>query len=77
MERCVQLISSTDFTEKLKKLESETDLRITCLHGDKDAPESQVVMLKKIYPRTVVKMYEDAAHGRSLSSIFIWVSFVI
>ncbi|KDB20090.1 hypothetical protein H109_07952 [Trichophyton interdigitale MR816] len=63
VERCVQLLSSTDFTEKLKKLESETDLPITCLHGDKDAPESQVVVLKKIVPRTVVKMYENAAHG--------------
>ncbi|KAK2874931.1 hypothetical protein FQN49_001932 [Arthroderma sp. PD_2] len=63
VERCVQLISSTDFTEMLKKLERETELPITCLHGDQDAPESQVDVLKKIIPRTEVKMYKDAAHG--------------
>ena len=77
MERCVQLISSTDFTEKLKTLESESSLRITCLHGDKDSPESQVVMLKKIVPRTVVKIYENAAHGKSLSSFFFFFFFFL
>lgn len=66
IERCIQLIATTDFTDRLKTLEDETDIPITCIHGDKDTgctAESSVDVIKKIIPRAAVKMYKDGAHG--------------
>ena len=68
VERCVQLIATTDFTDKIKRLGSETNLPITCIHGDKDLGmpvEGSANVIKKIIPRATVKVYKDGAHGKS------------
>jgi pimeloyl-ACP methyl ester carboxylesterase len=66
IERCVQIITTTDFSEKLRKLGEETNLPIVCVHGDKDSGcpvEASAVVVKKIIPRTVLKIYQNGSHG--------------
>lgn len=67
VERCIQLITTTDFTEKLERLDAECSLPITCIHGDKDLGmpvESSANVIKKIIPRAMVKAYKDGSHGK-------------
>ena len=62
----VQIITTTDFTEKLHRLNEETDLPVTSIHGDKDSgcpASASVDFVRKTAPRTVVKIYENGAHG--------------
>ncbi|KAK2740558.1 hypothetical protein FQN57_006062 [Myotisia sp. PD_48] len=47
VERCVQLISTTDFTDKLKRLGEETNLPIMCVHGDGDKPDTMAEKMDK------------------------------
>ena len=66
IERCVQIITTRDFTEELKKLGKGTSLPILCLHGDKDTGnpyEGSMKKIKDIIPRAEAKIYTAAAHG--------------
>ena len=66
IERCIQILTNTDLTEQLRKLGDETNLPITCAHGDSDLGctlSSSVDIIQRIIPRTVLKLYKDGAHG--------------
>ncbi|OJD17976.1 hypothetical protein AJ78_02007 [Emergomyces pasteurianus Ep9510] len=66
IERCVQIITSMDFTDSLRKLGAETDLPIMSVHGDEDLGcpyESTTKVINEIVPRTIVRKYESGAHG--------------
>ncbi|EEH40136.2 hypothetical protein PAAG_08985 [Paracoccidioides lutzii Pb01] len=70
IERCVQIITSLDFTDRLQKLGANTDVPIMCVHGDQDLGcpyEASSKVIKEIIPRTNVKMYESGAHGLYLT----------
>ncbi|KAK2758219.1 hypothetical protein FQN54_004063 [Arachnomyces sp. PD_36] len=65
IERCIQLLTETNFTENLHSL-AKIDIPVLCLHGDKDtgAPaEATIEKLRVILPRAMVKMYINAGHG--------------
>ncbi|OAX77205.1 hypothetical protein ACJ72_08499 [Emergomyces africanus] len=66
IERCVQIITGMDFTDRLRKLGAETDLPIMSVHGDQDLGcpyEATTKIIKEIVPRTIVRKYESGAHG--------------
>ncbi|KAG5297713.1 alpha/beta hydrolase [Histoplasma ohiense] len=66
IERCIQIITGVDFTDRLRKLGAETDIPIMCVHGDQDLGcpiEATSQIIKEIIPRTVVRKYESGAHG--------------
>ncbi|KKZ59632.1 hypothetical protein EMCG_05390 [[Emmonsia] crescens] len=66
IERCVQIITSLDFTDLLRKFGAETDIPIMSVHGDQDLGcpyESSTKIIKEIIPRAVVRKYESGAHG--------------
>ncbi len=67
VERCVQIITSYDFTEKLKAL-AGTPLLV--LQGDSDQGmpyEAGTRWIEALVPNTRVSMYEKAGHGLYLS----------
>jgi non-heme chloroperoxidase len=63
LERCVQIMTAYDFTEKLKAL-AGTPLLV--LQGDSDQSmpyEAGVRLIETLVPDTRVSMYEKGAHG--------------
>jgi pimeloyl-ACP methyl ester carboxylesterase len=67
MERCVQIITSLDFTERLKVL-AGTPLLI--LQGDSDQGmpyEAGTKLIEGLLPHARVSMYERAGHGLYLT----------
>ncbi|ERF74978.1 hypothetical protein EPUS_08519 [Endocarpon pusillum Z07020] len=67
MERCVQIIASCDFTEKLKAL-AGTSLLV--LQGDSDQGmpyEAGTKWIEALVPNTQVSLYEKAGHGLYLT----------
>ncbi|KAK2792677.1 hypothetical protein FQN51_001595 [Onygenales sp. PD_10] len=70
IERCVQIITATDFTERLRKLDRDSDVAVLCVHGDEDAGcpyEASSKVVKEIVGRAGVKVYQGAAHGLYLT----------
>lgn len=47
LERCVQIITSTDFTEHLKELDGR-DVRILVIHGDSDQSKLECALFYKV-----------------------------
>lgn len=67
VERCVQIITSYEFTEKLKAL-AGTPLLV--LQGDSDQGmpyEAGTKWIEALVPKTRVSMYEKAGHGLYLT----------
>lgn len=67
MERCVQIITSYDFTEKLKALAGAA---LLVLQGDSDQGmpyEAGTKWIEALVPDTRVSMYEKAGHGLCLT----------
>lgn len=67
VERCVQIITSTDFTEKLSRIGQESDIPVMAINGDKDLgnpTEASLVKIKELIPRARTKEYQNGAHGR-------------
>ena len=63
LERCVQIMTSYDFTERLRAL-AGTPLLV--LQGDSDQSmpyEAGVSLIEGLVPNTRVSMYEKGAHG--------------
>lgn len=66
VERCAQIIISTDFTEKLLKLGRETSIPVMAINGDKDLgnpTEATLVRIKELIPKAITKEYRNGAHG--------------
>lgn len=66
IERCIQIITASDFTNELQSL-GKTTLPILCLHGDKDTScpvEASAEKVKEIIPRVIIKVYANAGHGK-------------
>ena len=69
IERCVQIITSRDFTADLKTI-SARDLKLLVIHGDNDQsmPAScSASFIPKYVQQAEVKIYENAAHGLYLT----------
>ncbi|KAK5535044.1 hypothetical protein LTR23_008086 [Exophiala sp. CCFEE 6169] len=69
VERCVQIITSRDFTEDLKRL-NDHDVKLLVLHGDSDQgmpAEASASLVPQIAKQVRVKIYKNAAHGLYLT----------
>jgi non-heme chloroperoxidase len=67
MERCVQIITSYDFTERLKALAGKP---LLVLQGDSDNGmpyEAGTRWIEGLIPNARVRMYEKAGHGLYLT----------
>jgi pimeloyl-ACP methyl ester carboxylesterase len=67
MERCIQIMTHYDFTEKLKGLPENS---ILVLQGDSDQGmpyEAGVKVIEGLVPSARVSMYEKAGHGLYLT----------
>ncbi|TKA64310.1 hypothetical protein B0A49_07094 [Cryomyces minteri] len=70
MERCIRIITSTDLTSESEKVSDESAIPLIVLHGDSDQGmplEASTDIIKKIMPRTQVKIYKKAGHGLYLT----------
>ena len=66
LERCVAIFLERDLTREVKEFGDETDIPILILYGDSDESlpiEAGPEIVKKLVPRTEIKLYEKAAHG--------------
>lgn len=71
IERCVQIITSFDFTEKLKLL-TEAGKPLLILQGDSDQGmpyEAGTKVIKRLVPSARVTMFEKAGHGLYLTHV--------
>lgn len=67
VERCVQIITSFDFTHKLEAL---VGMPLLILQGDSDQGmpyEAGTKLIETLVPNTQVNMYEKAGHGLYLT----------
>jgi non-heme chloroperoxidase len=67
LERCVQIISSFDFTDSLKALAGNP---LLVLQGDADQGmpyEAGAKLIEGLIPNVRVSMYEKAGHGLYLT----------
>ncbi|WEW57267.1 hypothetical protein PRK78_002732 [Emydomyces testavorans] len=70
VERCIRIITSTDFTEKLKRIGDETDVPVMAINGDKDLgnpTEASLNRIKELIPRAITKEYQNGAHGLQIT----------
>ena len=73
MERCVQIITSKDFTDSLQRLAGAEggDVKALILHGDSDKgmpyDASGKIVADILRDRADAKLYEKAAHGLYLT----------
>lgn len=68
IQRCVEIISQTDFSEKLKRLREST-IPVMCIYGTEDVGmpyEASTKPVKELMPSVEVKLYDHAAHGSYL-----------
>ncbi len=69
MERCVQIIASSDFTEKLRAM-AGVGKSLLVLQGDSDQGmpyEAGTKLIQALVPDSRVSMYEKAGHGLYLT----------
>lgn len=67
IERCVQIITSFDFTDKLK---AWSRMPLLILQGDSDQGmpyEAGAKLIEAMVPNTRVRLYEKAGHGLYLT----------
>ncbi|KJF61093.1 uncharacterized protein CIMG_11466 [Coccidioides immitis RS] len=70
VERCIQIITSTDFTEMLARIGKETDVPVMAVNGDKDTgnpTEATLDKIKDLIPRAITKEYQNGAHGLQIT----------
>lgn len=66
IERCVPIITATDFTDELRVLGAEYDLPVSIIHGDSDnnmPVEASAERVKRLILRADVKIYQKSGHG--------------
>lgn len=66
MERLVQIITATDFTDELGVLGSKYDLPVNIVHGDSDngmPVEASAERVKKLISRAEINFYQKSDHG--------------
>ncbi|KEF58126.1 uncharacterized protein A1O9_06049 [Exophiala aquamarina CBS 119918] len=69
LERCVQIITGTDLTEVVRRLDG-LDVKILVVHGDNDQSmpaESSACIIPTLATQAQVKIYKNAAHGLYLT----------
>ncbi|KAK6207702.1 hypothetical protein QIS74_12783 [Colletotrichum tabaci] len=65
VERCLQVFTTEDLTEDVKKFGHTSDTPLLLIHGENDGGvpvESSVQPLQELIPRAQVKVYEGGGH---------------
>ncbi|KAG9769664.1 hypothetical protein KCU88_g6810, partial [Aureobasidium melanogenum] len=69
LERCIQIVTSYDFTESLKKI-GQSNVRLLVLHGDSDQSmpaDASANLIPQYAKQAQIKIYKEAAHGLYLT----------